>query len=395
MKTRLLNILADMNGLSHVRKNFLAHIFVLFISLRGRINFLNMARYGTYSEKTYRTHFETSFDFFAFNKRSIEQTCSGHRIIAGDCSFIPKSGKKTPHLGKFWNGCVSKALPGLEISSLAVVDIETNTAFHLECKQTPGNFPDEESRIDFYVNQVIARASELKELADYFVYDGAAGKKKFVDGIADHTDLHLMSKLRKDADLRYLYTGPQQEGPGRPKMYDGKINCKQIDTSRFDVCYEDDDQIIYTAIVNSKSFKRNIRIAYVQHKASGDYVILFSTDLSIDGYLLYTYYKARFQIEFLFRDGKQYTGLTHCQARSENKLSFHFNTSLTSVSFAKAEFYADTENLEKPFSMHDVNTVHFNTLFLDKIFAKLELDPTSEHLAPLYEELLNIGKIAA
>ncbi len=42
-----------------------------------------------------------------------------------------------------------------------------------------------------------------------------------------------------------------------------------------------------------------------------------------------------------------------------------------------------------------VNIVHFNTLFLDKIFTKLELDPTSEHLAPLYQELLNIGKIAA
>ncbi len=160
----------------HVRKKFLGHIFVLFVSLRGRINFLNMARYGSYSEKTSRTHFEEPFDFFTFNTHSIEQTCSPHRIIAGDCSFAPKSGKHTPHRGKFWNGCVSKALPGLEISSLAVVDIEANTAFHLECKQTPGNFPDEESRIDFYVNQVIARASELKELADYFVYDGAAGK---------------------------------------------------------------------------------------------------------------------------------------------------------------------------------------------------------------------------
>lgn len=384
-----------MDGIGHVRKKFLEHIFVLFVSVRGRLNFLNMARYGTYSEKTYRTHFEEPFDFFTFNTHVIEQNCSPHRIIAGDCSFVPKSGKHTPHRGKFWNGCVSKALPGLEISALAVVDIETNMAFHLECEQTPGNLPDEESRIDFYVSQVIARASALKELADYFVYDGAAGKKKFVDGLVDNTDLHLVSKLRRDADLRYLYTGPPKEGPGRPKQYDGKINCKKIDTSRCDVCYEDDDMIIYTAIVNSKSFKRNIRIAYVQHKESSDYVILFSTDVTLDGHLIYTYYKARFQIEFLFRDGKQYTGLTHCQARSENKLSFHFNTSLTSVSLAKAEFYAKAENRDKPFSMHDVNTAHFNTLFLDKIFTTLAFDPTSDHIAPLYQELIHFGKIAA
>ncbi len=178
-------------------------------------------------------------------------------------------------------------------------------------------------------------------------------------------------------------------------MYDGKINCQQIDPSRFEVCHEDEEIRIFTAMVNSKSFKRNIRIAYIQDKHSHSYVILFSTDVTIDGYLLYTYYKARFQIEFLFRDGKQYTGLTHCQARSENKLAFHFNTSLTSVSFAKAEFYADAKNLKAPFSMHDVNIGHFNTLLLDRIFTKLELDSTSDHLAPLYQELLNIGKIAA
>ncbi|MDM8556448.1 hypothetical protein QUF75_17120 [Desulfococcaceae bacterium HSG7] len=59
--------------------------------------------------------------------------CSDHKVIAGDCGYIPKSGKKTPHIGKFWNGCASKAQKGLEISALAVADIEKNTAMHLEC----------------------------------------------------------------------------------------------------------------------------------------------------------------------------------------------------------------------------------------------------------------------
>ncbi|MBF0210781.1 MAG: hypothetical protein HQK68_07865 [Desulfamplus sp.] len=48
----------------------------------------------------------------------LEAHCSGHKIIATDCSYIPKSGKETPHIGKFWSGCASKALKGLEISSL-------------------------------------------------------------------------------------------------------------------------------------------------------------------------------------------------------------------------------------------------------------------------------------
>lgn len=395
METRIQNLLAHMTGLGTIRKKFFTHIVLLFLSLRGRINFLNMARYGTYSEKTYRTHFEAPFAFWDFNRHLLDQVCSPHRIIAGDCTYLPKSGKHPPHLGTFWNGCVSKAMPGLELSSLAVVDVDKHTAFHLICQQTPGDLADEESRIDFYVNQIIAHASDLKAIADYVVYDGAAGKKKFVDGLVDHTALHLISKLRKDADLRYLYTGPRRPGPGRPKQYDGKMNCRYPDLSRFDRCYEDERRSIYTAIVNSRRFKRNIRIAYIQNRDSDEYTILFSTDLNLDGYLLALYDHLRFQIEFLFRDAKQYTGLTHCQGRSENKLSFHHNLSLTAVSLAKAEFYAQEHNLGKPFSMADVKTVSFNQLYLDRIFHTLALEPTCETIAPLYHELLNFGRVAA
>jgi IS4 transposase len=47
------------------------------------------------------------------------------------------------------------------------------------------------------------------------------------------------------------------------------------------------------------------------------------------------YYQSRFQIELLYRDGKQHTGLNDSQARSENKLHFHFNASLISINIAK------------------------------------------------------------
>ncbi len=395
MTTRIHDNLSSMNGLTQPRTTFLAHLFVLFMSLPGRHTFLNMGRYGTYSEKTYRTHFEDDFDFFAFNRLLIDQTCSAHRILAADCRFVPKSGKQTPHLGVFWNGSVSKAMTGLEISEIALVDVEKNTAFPLECLQTPGHLPDDETRVDWYAKQIVDRAPQLKELADYLVYDGAAAKKKCVDAIVDQTQLHLISKLRKDADLRYLYTGPRRPGPGRPKCYDGKMDCQHPDLTRFEECYTDTHLTMYTAIVNSPSLKRNIRIAYVQDNTSDQYVILFSTDVTLDGPLIYRYDKARFHIEFLFRDGKQYTGLTQSQARSEQKLFFHVHTSLTSVSLAKAEFYADPENVEKPFSMHDVNIGQYNQLFLDHIFTRLELDPTSEQLAPVYHEFLNFGKIAA
>lgn len=395
MQATIEKIFARMDGLSGVRKKFLAHIFVLFISIPGRVNFLNMGRYGKYSEKTYRSHFEADFDFFEFNRLLSEQTCSPHRIIAADCTFIPKSGSHTPHRGKFWNGCASKAMPGLEISEIALIDVDNKTAFHLDCLQTPSDLPDEDSRIDWYAAQIVERAPRLHTFSDYLVYDGAAAKQHFIHPILDHTDLHVISKLRKDANLRYLYTGIQRPGPGHPRWYDGKMDCQHPDFSRFERCYQDEEVTVSTAVVNSPFLKRNVRIAYVQDTGSEDYVILFSTDVTLDGALIYRYYKARFQIEFLIRDAKQYTGLTHCQARSEHKLAFHFNTSLTSVSLAKALFYATPDHHESPFSMHDIMTRHFNTLFLDQVFSKLSLDPSCPEIATIYDELVNFGTIAA
>ena len=43
------------------------------------------------------------------------------------------------------------------------------------------------------------------------------------------------------------------------------------------------------------------------------------------------FYRLRFQIELVFRDAKQFAGLTHCQARSKEKLAFHMNMSLAAI----------------------------------------------------------------
>ncbi len=192
METIITDILNKTDGLSRIRKKFLIHIFVLFLSIRGRLNFMNMSRIGKYSEKSCRTHFGQPFDFFAFNSLSADECCSGCRIAVGDCSYIPKSGKLTPHPGKFWNGCASKSEKGIEISSLAVIDIERNTAMHPECLQTPAVPKAGETRMDFYLRQVTEKKDQLKKHADYIVNDGAYAKKRYADGIVNQTDPHLI-----------------------------------------------------------------------------------------------------------------------------------------------------------------------------------------------------------
>jgi hypothetical protein len=60
----------------------------------------------------------------------------------------------------------------------------------------------------------------------------------------------------------------------------------------------------------------------------------------------------RFQIEFLFREVKQFAGLEDCQARTLVKTEFHVNASLSAINLTKVE--ANQQPLAQepgPFSM--------------------------------------------
>ncbi|MCP3851280.1 MAG: transposase, partial [Gammaproteobacteria bacterium] len=397
-------ILSKMAGLNKPRCEFIMHIFLLFSGLRGRYNFMNMSRYGTYGEQTYRNQFNKDFDFLGFNFELVNASCSKHRIIAFDPSYLPKSGKSTDNLGYFWSGCAGKSLKGLEIGGIAIVDIENNTSMNLEAVPTPNAKQMKQqgkTLIDHYAAVIIERKHTLIELSSYLAVDGYFAKLNFINPVINQTNLHVVCKLRQDANLRYLYEGEKSNGKGRPKEYDGKIDVKHIDAKKMSLAGIDGDTHVYTAIVNSVMLKKNIRIAYLMQvdknqKPTGRYIILFSTDTKLNAMLIYAYYKARFQIEFLFRDAKQHCGLTHCQARSEAKMHFHCNASLTTVSIAKAVSYLDqNKQYRNGFSMADVKTLNLNKLMADRIFCNLDIDLNDEKIKHIYTQALILGQIAA
>lgn len=134
-------IVEKMDGLNKSRKEFIVYILMLYLSMRGRYTFEGMSRYGKHCEKTHRLQFEKDFDFLSFNTALCKATLSNHRIIAFDPSYLPKSGKHTPHRDTFWSGCLGKAVKGLEIGGFAVIDVENNTALSLEAVQTPPSYP--------------------------------------------------------------------------------------------------------------------------------------------------------------------------------------------------------------------------------------------------------------
>ena len=371
--------------------------------MRGRYTFKGMERYGNKCEKTYRLHFEQGFDFLQFNLELAKSHLSQHRIIVFDPSYLPKSGKHTPGKGKFWSGCLGKAVQGIEIGGLGVVDIEQNSAYNLESIQTPNPtdlMAQGKTLIDHYAQTIIDRWDKLIQLSTYLVVDGYFSKKNFVDAITESTDLQLIGKLRTDANLRYLYNGPKRPGRGRPRKYDEKVNLKKIDKRRFKWIYQDQDVTLYQAQVWSISLKRIIKVVYAKFLNKGQmtnrYGVYFSTDLELSGKRIYRYYKARFQIEFLFRDAKQHTGLTHCQARSENKLYFHTNTALTAVGVAKiAHYFKQPYTPKTAISIADIKTSYFNELMLNLFFSNFEINPELiKNKAAIYK-LMNFGTIAA
>ncbi|MCB0647122.1 MAG: hypothetical protein KDC49_10690 [Saprospiraceae bacterium] len=111
-------ILSKMSGIGIVQRRFISNILMLVLSIRGRINFLQLERYGTMSERSYRDH------------------CSNELIIGFDRSYITKTGKCTPGIGYFFSGCSGKYVRGLEIGCYRVIDVKQHTAYHLYAKQS-------------------------------------------------------------------------------------------------------------------------------------------------------------------------------------------------------------------------------------------------------------------
>jgi hypothetical protein len=394
------SMLKRISNIYKPQRDFFIEIMFLFLSIKGRFNFLQFGRYGKFGEQRYRQQFEKQFDFLKFN-REITLTHAGTNLaIAFDPSYISKSGKKTPGLDKFWSGVAGQAKLGLEIGGIAAIDIYNKTAFHLEAIQTP-TYKDLREKgmtlLDWYADVLTKRADDLLSISKYLVADAYFSKKPFCDKILG-ADMELISRFRNDADLMYLYKGGPTGKKGRPKKYSGKVNLKNIDEGYFEMVHENDQSIVYSAIVYSKALKRNIKLVYEQlcDKKNKAYLLFFSTDSELDALEILRYYKNRFQIEFLYRDGKQHTGLNDCQARCEKKLHFHFNASLTAINLAKVEHWISTPKEKRgAFSMADIKTMNHNALLLDRFIDVFAVPAYKLKKTSHIRELINFGKIAA
>ena len=406
--TIVTDILQQMPAVRQPQRKFLVVLLTTILALRGRVTCRNLSRYCQYSERTIARQFRASFDWSDFHQRVLTAALAprSELISAQDASFIPKSGKQTFGLGHFFNGCANRAERGLEIATLAVVDVTLRCAFTLAVAQTPpgaeearSKLAEEETRMDFYKQQLRDQRHRLPPSVKYHCVDGYFAKKKYIDEVVALT-LHPITKLRHDANCLFLYTGPHPHRRGPRRKYDGKVNFQ--DLRRFEdlgTLEEREHVHLYTALVWHVSLKRKLRVVVLvnrkdPHKPRS--IVLASTALELNGRKLVEFYVARFQIEFLFRDSKQFTGLADCQARAETALDFHFNAALATLNLARAEeLRARTDHSPQVFSMASWKQRQFNERLLDVFIERFALDPTWVKNHPCYDELRTYGAIAA
>ena len=389
-------LLDKMKDLNKIREKFIEEIFCLFLSIKGKHNFLQFARYSKYIEQRFRQQFEKPFDFLDFNKNLVLTHGGNEHIIAIDPSYIKKSGKHTPGSGYFWSGVAGKAKWGLEITGIASVDLDNHTAFHLEAVQTLVD-SEQTNLLEHYTDIIVQRKNQLQDISKYIVADAFFSKKTFVDKLVNN-GFEVTSRFRKDAFLQYLYKGEQKKGRGRPRKYDGKVDFNHLNMEHFKLIEQTDKLEIYHAIVYSKSLKRNINLVIERTKnnSAWSYKLYFSTDLTLNPQKILEQYKNRFQIEFLYRDAKQHTGLEDVQARSENKLHFHFNISLSTINIAKITHWLPIEKEKRPsFSMRNIKTMYHNELLLKRFINVFGIPPNKIKNNDKIRELINYGTIAA
>ena len=372
----------------------------------GRATMRNLSRYGAGSEKRLRRWASEAFDFLEFNTRLLSKhrvisrsrqrlrEGSPHQVIVIDATFLRKSGVQTEGLGYFHNGssrALNKLERGLEMSLIAVVNLEERSAYALSMHQSV-----EQSALKVAEEELCSRSEALQQLSRHVVADGYYARAGFISTLIDE-GFEIITLLRRDAALRYLYQG-DYKGRGRPKLYAGRVDYKDLSSfQRHDRLREDFE--VYSKIVNYAAWGRNVKVVIkVDHR--GKRRVLCSTDLTLSAEEILNLYEVRFQIEFLFRDAQQNTGLEHSLVLDSKGQEHFANSSLTALNLLRLEDRAWA--LSKSISLrHRVGSIgslklrKYNQLLLNRFIVALGDQLNLEKVRQTYEQSYRTGLLAA
>ena len=400
-------MLADLS-FGQPQRDYLNALLPLLAGLPVRPTHRNLARFGGRCPHTHGRQAVRACDFAALNLAGLCAVVPyAHDLAwAGDSTFIPKSGRKLPGVGWRWHGGEGRVAWGQQLEVLSVLDLDEHCSYPVHgCLQAPAGAGSRRSarrspppRAEVAVMlDLLDAALAVAHRPDIrvFVGDGHYACEPMVAGL-EARDLHLVSKLRRDAVLWVLWTGPPTGRPGRPRKYAGRFDRTRLGELPA-VELRDEGQRLYHAQLYYKPFKKLLQVVFVLEAdadpAEDRPVILFSTDPEMAPAQVYRLYRDRFQIEFNFRDAKQHLGLAACQARTAARHHFHVNAVLAALAWARLELrYAADQALDR-FSMANVKLRSFLQLVWARLLAMVGLGRTLRKYPEALQALLALGHI--
>ena len=162
-----------------------------------------------------------------------------------------------------------------------------------------------------------------------------------------------------------------------------KIDFKKLNRARMELLDIDGlEGKVYTLFAYSKALKCKIRLV-IWIMPDKKRKLFFSTDTTLSGEEVLDFYRTRFQIEFCFRDAKQFCGLTDSQARDTNKLDCAFNASFASLNVAKVMM----KERQMEYSMSNFKLLMTNTFLTKRFFDVSRYRPNQTLINHIFKEL--------
>jgi len=383
-----MNILALLQSiqpeLSKTDLRRLSRITQAMLSMSGRVTMLGLSRWagkgGSY--RTVQRFFNAAICWPKVFLRFFLQHLflpGTEYFLVGDESVVTKSGKETHGLDHFFSGLLNKVVKGIAIFSLSLVSVEERRCYPLQVEQvirtqaeqvvakehkqkrakkdkvalkkkrgrpkgsrnrdkTQVELTPELQRIQKMLKEQLAMLRNWVTVR-YLALDGHFGNNNAMQMVRQ-CDLHLISKLRYDAALHFVYQG-QQKRTGPRKKYGQKINYRQIEEQYLVESSVKDDirTCIYQARMLHHEFAQVLNVVIItktnlKTDAFAN-VNLFSSDLELSYETIVDYYSLRFQIEFNFRDAKQFWGLEDFMNVNEAPVTNAINLSLFMVNLSQ------------------------------------------------------------
>lgn len=237
----------------------------------------------------------------------------GLLAIAIDPCYISKAWKKTPHIGRFWSGCAGAVKHGLEIMGIGLLDVANNKCMILRAHQTLGNFAlkmRNKTLVEYYISVMKRYSKKLLSITDIVVADAFFSTSTFEKGMSE-LGFYLVSRFRDNACLHYIPKKEKRRGRPRVKGVKGvkgdKIDMANLNLSCMEELHIDGlEGKAYSLEAYAKALKKKVRLV-IWRMPGGKCKLFFSTKLSMTDEEVLKTYRTRFQIEFCYRDSKQFT----------------------------------------------------------------------------------------